>query len=156
MAKTIKKQKGFTLIELLVVMGILAVLLAAVLIAINPDRQFKQARDSQRRSDVLTILNAVQQNMADNKGVLPSGIPTKNLTATPPVLAAEISNAGANLCGVLMPTYVSILPSDPTLDTNITNCTTYSTGYNISKDSAGRVTVETVSEVDGSVISVTR
>ena len=72
--KTFKKQKGFTLIELLVVIGILAVLLAITLIAINPARQFAQANNTKRRSDVNAILNAVNQYMADNKGSLPAGI----------------------------------------------------------------------------------
>ena len=49
-ARTFKK--GFTLIELLVVIGILAVLLTIVLIAINPGRQFAQANNTKRRSDV--------------------------------------------------------------------------------------------------------
>jgi prepilin-type N-terminal cleavage/methylation domain-containing protein len=52
-------RKGFTLIELVVVIGILAVLLTIVLVAINPARQFKQANDTKRRSDVNAILNAV-------------------------------------------------------------------------------------------------
>ena len=49
------RQTGFTLIELLVVIGILAVLLAIVLIAINPARQFAQ-NNTQRASDVNAIL----------------------------------------------------------------------------------------------------
>ena len=61
--------RGFTLIEILVVIGLIAILAAIVLIAINPGRQFAQARNSQRESNVNTILNAVGQDLADNKGV---------------------------------------------------------------------------------------
>jgi len=75
-SKTIKNlQKGFTLIELLVVIGILAILLAIVLIAINPAKQFGQANDTKRASDVNTILNAINQYMADNKGLPPTNMP---------------------------------------------------------------------------------
>ena len=90
-----KNQKGFTLIELLVVIGILAVLLAITLIAINPARQFAQANNTKRRSDVNAILNAVNQYMADNRGNLPAGIGTT---------AAPISGAvgGANICAAIL------------------------------------------------------
>lgn len=68
MVKNIKP-RGFTLIEILVVIGIIAILAAVVIIAINPARQFAQARNSQRQSNVESILNAIGQNMADNKGI---------------------------------------------------------------------------------------
>src|SRR5258708_32989606 len=68
--KASKSQKGFTLIELLVVIGIIAVLATIVIIAINPARQFAQARNTQRESNVSTLLNGIGQNVADNKGIL--------------------------------------------------------------------------------------
>src|SRR3989344_5679707 len=64
----LSQSKGFTLIEILVVIGIIAVLAAIVLIAINPARQFAQARDSQLVSNLNAILNAIGQRIADNRG----------------------------------------------------------------------------------------
>ena len=149
--KKLTAQKGFTLIELLVVIGILAILLSIVLIAINPARQFGQANDTKRTSAVTQILNAVGAYAADNKGLLPTGITTT---------AAEISNVGANLCSVLIPNYMPALPTDPSL--NIADVaspcpTTYSTGYNIVKDASGRVTVSAPStEIVTPDIQITR
>src|SRR3989338_6742853 len=127
--KIFKNQKGFTLIELLVVIGILAVLLAITLIAINPARQFAQANDTKRRNDVNTILNAVNQYMADNAGAIPAGI-----TET----AQNVSDEGADICTLLVPQYVAALPTDPTTGVgtagtgeSVTDCATvgYDTGY---------------------------
>lgn len=149
-----KLQKGFTLIELLVVIGILGILLAIVLIAINPARQFAQANNTARRSDVTTLLNAIHQYAADNKGVLPAGITTSVL---------EIKTGGADICAAISPTYVASLPTDPSPPTSgaaVTDCSSYSTGYTVVKDAAGRVTVAAPgSEQVGGVapvISVTR
>src|SRR5512135_1258495 len=106
------ERRGFTLIELLVVIGILAVLLAITLIAINPARQFAQANNTKRRSDVNAILNAIHQYAADHKGILPAGI-----AAT----ARMISNTGANVCADLITTYMAALPSDPQAANNGAN-----------------------------------
>lgn len=135
----LKNHKGFTLIELLVVIGILAILLSIVLIAINPARQFGQANDTRRRSEVTQILNAIGAYSADNRGVLPAAI-----TALADDTPAAISNTGADLCADLVPNYIPALPQDPQQGTGtaITNCAAaYDTGYTVSHDAGGRVTV---------------
>src|SRR3989338_8613068 len=71
-----KPNQGFTLIELLIVIAILTVLFALVIIAVNPVRQFAQADNTQRRSDVNALLNATFQYAADNRGTLPVFIPS--------------------------------------------------------------------------------
>ncbi len=129
-----KSQVGFTLIELLVVIGILAILLAIVLIAVNPPRQFILARNTQRRSDALALLNAVGQFYSEN-GRLPTGIATTS---------AVVSNTGADICSDLVPTYLSALPTDPLPSGGFTYTTCsspYDTGYSVKKNSANRVTV---------------
>jgi len=129
-----KARRAFTLIEILVVIGIIAILAAIVLIAINPARQFAQANNSQRTSNVNAILNAVGQYVADNQGRAPSGITDTVLT---------ISTGGADICGDLVPTYLPALPIDPSLATTtpITDCSaSYATGYDIVATST-RITV---------------
>ncbi len=133
-------QKGFTLIELLVVIGILAVLLAITLIAINPARQFAQANNTKRNSDVKQILNAVGAYVADNKGVTPSQIPVGT--------ASAISSTGVNICAILVPEYIPALPADPSAtdpsdveEVTPGDCGTYDTGYTIRRDASGRITV---------------
>jgi prepilin-type N-terminal cleavage/methylation domain-containing protein len=70
----INRKKGFTLIELLVVIGILAVLIPIVFVALNPVKRFQDAQDARRVSDVNTILTAVHEYIVDNKGSLPAGL----------------------------------------------------------------------------------
>lgn len=146
-------RRGFTLIELLVVIGILAVLLTIVLIAINPARQFSQSNNTKRRSDVNAILNAVHQYAADNRGALPSGIGTT---------AANIGNGtgDVNICASLVSQYLAGLPQDPLSNNGaaITDCTAaHDTGYTIVQSAANnRITVAAPSAELGEAISVTR
>lgn len=147
-----EKSKGFTLVELLIVIGILGILLAIVLVALNPARQFAQANNTARRNDVNALLNAIHQYAADNRGTLPTGIPVD------PAAAANISDTGADLCASISPTYVALLPTDPSLNTDpVADCTVaYDTGYTVVQDANGRVTVAAPSAELNESISVTR
>ncbi|MEK7593225.1 MAG: type II secretion system protein [Patescibacteria group bacterium] len=57
-------KKGFTLLELLIVIGIMAVLVTAATIVLNPAELLKQARDAQRLSDLDAIKTAIALHLA--------------------------------------------------------------------------------------------
>ena len=143
----IRNNRGFTLIELLVVIGILAVLLAITLIAVNPGQQLQQADDTKRRSDINAILNSVNQYMVANNGTVPGG-----MTAA----AAPISNTGIDLCTIVVPPYIAALPQDPASNSgaDITSCVAYDSGYEASAEN-NRVTIYAPS-ANGGTIQVTR
>lgn len=67
-------QGGFTLIELLVVIGILAILLAITLIAINPNKHFQDTRNAKRSSDVAAILDSIYEYESSNNGSQPPSV----------------------------------------------------------------------------------
>ena len=147
MNKNIKKLnaggRGFTLIELLVVIGIIAILAAIVIVAINPSRQFAQARNTQRESNVASILNAIGQNIADHKGIFSCG--TIDLITGPKDIK---KTGGFDLRPCIIPTYMPEVPGDPKVGTN--TCTNdacsnsggdYNTHYTVEQDTQGRVKV---------------
>ncbi len=153
------QNKGFTLIEILVVIGIIAILAAIVIIAINPAKQFAQARNTQRQAAVNTILNAIGQRIADNKGIfagkynigavagvggtdyfcnpLPSaavGVATEKINST---ARTSVTTAESGDLGCLVPTYVATLPIDPA----ILPADAPYIGYDVGVDPTGRITV---------------
>lgn len=140
-----RSQKGFTLIEILVVIGIIAILAAITVIAVNPARQFGQANDTARTSDVSAMLNALGQNIADNKGVFTcSGV-------TLPAAATNIGTASGLInLSCLVPTYIAALPFDAKTGSAA------DTKYTVMQDATTkRITVAATGEIIPS-ISITR
>lgn len=130
--------RGFTLIEILIVIGIIAILAAVVIVAINPGKHFSEANDAVRTSNVEAIASAVTQYRIAKKGSLPPGMPD---------LETEICATGTASCGTLIDlsvvttggTYgLETLPKDPLCPDE---CTADGIGYSIRKTSGNKITV---------------
>lgn len=143
--------KGLTLIELLIVIGILAILMGAIVAAVNPARQFAQARNSQRWAHISSILSAVYLNIVDNKGIF--SCLAGALPATTTIM--KIAD-GYNICSCLVPTYLASLPFDPSIGP-YTSCSNYDSRYTIYQDvTTNRITVAAPSAELAETISLTR
>ncbi len=66
----INEGRGFTLVELLVVISIIGVLASLVMISFTSSQ--KQARDTQRKSDIRQYQNALENFANKNNGFYPS------------------------------------------------------------------------------------
>jgi len=162
--KFFRLQKGFTLIELLIVVGIMAVLIGATLVAINPFRQFGQANNAARWAGITTIMNAVYQNVIDYGGTWTCAVGSLPTTATP--MSADDGDpltTEYDICPCLVtstPSYLGDMPVDPQTGTRADpsgSCTGYVTGYTISQDATtGRITIAAPDAQLDETISITR
>ena len=138
MIKKVSAKSGFTLLEILLVVGIISILAGIVILAINPTKQLGDTRNAQRRSDVLTILNAVYQYSLDNNGSLDT-ITNSDGPLTPSSTCSDTGTKVNVLSDKLVSassTYLTAIPHDP----NATDAAT-DAKYYIVKLPSGRLTV---------------
>lgn len=140
-------KRGFTLIELLLVIGIIAILAAIVIVAINPTKQLADARNAQRKADVNTIINAIYQYAID-EDELPATITTSSKIICKSGVNVDCDADGISL-NMLTGSYIVALPYDPS------SATATGTNYTVYKNN-GRVTVSAPGAEQGETISVSR
>ena len=144
----IKTQKGFTLVEMLVVIGLIGLLSSVVLVAVNPARQFKFARDSTRSAHLVAILNAIGQDMAENKGQFMCGTSTKTLPSSTTLISS--ANGEFELASCIVPLYLASMPYDPSGGTTayFKDNNDYRTSYSIFQDLNSHIILTAQSEID--------
>ncbi len=146
-----KNLSGFTLLEILLVVAAIGILAGIVILAINPSKQLGDTRNAQRKADVNTILNSVYQYAIDNNGILPASITS---TSTEICRATTSCATMVNMDVILLnEKYLTAIPQDP--KGGVFSVAT-SSGYFISKNANGRVTVSATQAEQGAVISATR
>ena len=153
--------KGFTLIELLIVIGIIGILAAIILVAVDPAKRLKQSRNARRSAEANAILNAILNYTVDYKGTLPTAISSAT-AGIPVMIGAANSNLGNTWCpgttigtGVnsasttadlsadasLVSAYISEMPVDPRGTNDTVTYSAQATGYYFLRSANGRLEV---------------
>jgi type II secretory pathway pseudopilin PulG len=153
-------ERGFTLIELVATIAFFLALLGLSLFLLRSDDYSLITRDSERRTEVASIVQAINRYTAD-KGELPPGIPTE-------LKAISSGDGHYDLCKYLVPTYLKDIPLDPVLGVKGKNnnseptreaCNTdnvgYASGYAIKQNANGTVEISAPVAEGGQHISIT-
>ncbi len=148
------QNRGFTIFELILIIGLVAIVGGIGVIALRPDKQLAQSRNDQRILSINSILNAVRQNIADNRGTFSCAAGDVPISAKK--MAIGVGNFDIAPC--IVPIYLFTLPFDPKLpESHYSSNTDYDTGFNIVKNSSTtQITISAPGAELNQIISVTR
>lgn len=146
---------GLSLIEIVITIAIIAILMGVYFLVANPAGEVAGARNSKRSIDLQTIMLAIRSNIADQGngqfGCASGSVPTstKNMGS---------ASGSYNIAPCLIPTYLSVMPFDPSASSSYYNSPTdYNTGYSIILNSASNtITLSAPHAELGKTISTTR
>ena len=119
----LKKQLGFTRAETVITLAILVALGGVLYFAIQPETSRADGRDATRRSEVVSVLNAMLKYQVDHDGQLPAGIDSDASTAqvlglsfsgcSSTCLAVATTDSCLDLSPSLLGQYMDEIPFDP-------------------------------------------
>lgn len=166
----LKATSGFTLIELLIVIAIIAILAGVVFVSLNPLKRFQDARNASRWTDITAVLSAIKVDQVDNGGayfgalnaVPPTIYPARNymigtaVTGCNPATCssgATTTDSCINLAELSDQGYLARVPVSPsgagTWDATLS-------GYYLTKNTNGSVTIGACESEGGGTITVNR
>ena len=160
------RRGGFTLIELLIVIAIIAIIAGVAFVALDPLSRFQDARDAKRWSDVTAVLSGIKVQQVDRRGSylwsITNATAGTNYQISNATTSADCNlNCSAvtavanciNLQGLADDGYLASLPVSPN---GAGSWTSILTGYYLSRNANGSITVVACDPEGGSPITVTR
>lgn len=149
-------KRGFTLLEILIVVALIAILVGIVIAALNPGRQFANARNSTRWSHLQVVQSAISSNMAENAGTF-TCVSGGALPAAATNMGSDTVGGDYDIAPCLVTEYISSMPYDPSATgAQWTSEASYDTGYTILQGADDRITVAAPSAELTEVITLTR
>ncbi len=141
---------NLTKIQKVIIAAVIILLIGVGVYLINPKKKLLEMRNSQRRSDVVNILNAVYQYSADQEGKLPFPIPSE-----PTMICRTKASSCEGLVDIseVIATEKKILSEVP-VDSSEKNPNI--AGYQIYKSANGRINVTAPLAENRAVISLSK